>query len=104
MTNPVQSFFPVHPGAVVKDEIEARGVSQKQLAALMEVPYTMLNEILNGKRSISTEMAILFEAALEINAEMLIDMQSRYSMRVARENKRMIDRFIKIRKACAAAL
>lgn len=104
MTNPVESFFPVHPGAVVKDEIEARGISQKQLATLMEVPYTMLNEMLNGKRSISTEMALLFEAALDINAEMLIDLQSRYSIRVARSSKRLTARFVRIRKACAAAL
>lgn len=100
----MQSFYPVHPGAVVKDELEARGISQKRLAELMGVPYTMLNEMLNGKRSISTDMALLFEAALEINAEMLVDMQSRYSLRVSRNNKTMMDRFNTIRKACAAVL
>ena len=70
----------------------------------MGVPYTMLNEMLNGKRSISTDMALLFEAALEINAEMLVDMQSRYSLRISRNNKTLIDRFNTIRKACAAML
>lgn len=103
MTN-IQSFYPVHPGAVIKDELEARGISQKRLAELMGVPYTMLNEMLNGKRSISTDMALLFEAALEINAEMLVDMQSRYSLRISRNNKTLIDRFNTIRKACAAML
>ena len=103
MTN-IQSFYPVHPGAVIKDELEARGISQKRLAELMGVPYTMLNEMLNGKRIISTDMALLFEAALEINAEMLVDMQSRYSLRISRNNKTLIDRFNTIRKACAAML
>jgi addiction module HigA family antidote len=102
MTN-IQSYIPIHPGAVVKDEVEARGICQKRLAELMGVPYTMLNEILNGKRNISTDMALLFEAALEINAEMLINMQTSYSLRIARSNATLKERFRKIRQACAAA-
>lgn len=102
--NSVQSYYPIHPGAVVKDEIVARGISQKQLSGLLGVPYTMLNEILNGKRTLSTDMALLFEAALEINAEMLINMQSRYSLRIARSSKPMMERFARIRQACAAIL
>lgn len=103
MNNP-QSFIPIHPGALIKDEIEARGISQKQLSVIMGVPYTMLNEILNGKRSISTDMALLFEAALDINAEMLVNMQTSYSLRVARNNASMKERFNKIRQAYAAIL
>ena len=102
--NSIRSYFPIHPGGVVKEEIEARGISQKQLSAAMGVPYTMLNEMLNGKRNISTDMALLFEAALDINAEMLIDMQTRYSLRIARDNQALKDRFNNIRKACAAIL
>ena len=103
MTN-IPSYIPIHPGALVKDEIEARGISQKRLAELMGVSYTMLNEILNGKRNISADMALLFEAALEINAEMIINMQTCYSLRIARNNATFIKRFSKIRQACAAAL
>ena len=102
--NKVQSYYPIHPGALVKDEIEARGISQKKLSELMSVPYTMLNEMLNGKRSISTDMALLFEAALEINAEMLVNMQTSYNLRVARNDKPLMERFLKIRQACAALL
>ena len=97
-------FIAVHPGELVKDEIEARGVSQKKLAEIIGIPYTMLNEILNGKRPVTAETALLLEAALDINAEMLVNMQSSYSLQTARKNKTLADRFASVRQACAAMM
>lgn len=97
-------FIAVHPGELVKDEIEARGISQKKLAEIISVPYTMLNEILNGKRPVTTETALLLEAALDINAEMLVNMQSSYSLQTARKNSTLADRFASIREAYAAMM
>ena len=34
-----------HPGEVLKEELEARGMSQKKFSELLNVPYTQLNEI-----------------------------------------------------------
>ena len=39
----------------------------------------MLNEILNAKRAVTETQAMIFEAALGIEAEMLVNMQSRYN-------------------------
>ena len=47
----------------------------------------MLNEILNGKRPITSDFAFMIEAALNINPELLINMQARYNMALAREKK-----------------
>ena len=47
----------------------------------------MLNEILNGKRPITSDFALMIEAALNINPELLINMQARYNMALAREKK-----------------
>lgn len=58
------SYIAIHPGEVLKEELESRGISQKDFAKAISVSYTMLNEILNGKRSITTDFAILVEAAL----------------------------------------
>ena len=69
----------------------------------MGIPYTTLNEILNCKRVLSTEVALLFEAALGINADMLCNMQSQYNMQSARQNTTLSDRFKAIRRVCAAA-
>ena len=55
---------PIHPGELIKDEIEYRGISQRKLALQMGVSPTLLNEILNGKRSVSTEYALLLKRRL----------------------------------------
>lgn len=39
--------------------MEAREISQKKLAKIMSISYTMLNEILNWKRNVSTQTALL---------------------------------------------
>lgn len=104
MVQTIKPFVTVHPGEVVKDEIEARGISQKKLSEIIGIPYTMLNEILNGKRPVTTETALLFEASLEINAELLVNMQSSYSLQTARKNKKLTERFASIRQAYAAMM
>ena len=40
---------PIHPGEILKDEIEYRGISQRKLARQMGISPTLLNEIVNGR-------------------------------------------------------
>ena len=40
---------PIHPGEMIKDELQARGISQKKFAEIIGVSHTVLNEVLNGK-------------------------------------------------------
>ena len=56
-------YTPTHPGEILKEEIEYRGISQKKLAEQIGISYTMLNEILNAKRPVTETMALYFEAA-----------------------------------------
>ena len=91
-----------HPGDVLKEELEARGISQKKFSEVLSIPYTQLNEILNGKRPVTTDFALMMEAALGINPEMLINMQTRYNMSIAKGKKSLLVRLVDIRRACAA--
>ncbi len=93
--------LPTHPGDVLKEELECRGISQKKFSELLGVPYTQLNEILNGKRSVSTDFAFMVEAATNISAELLINMQTRYNIYAAKQKPTLIKRLEDIRKACA---
>lgn len=93
----------IHPGEMIKDEIEYRGISQRKLAVQMGISPTLLNEILNGKRAISTEYALLFEAALGIDAEIWLRLQADYDMQVAKSNKSFLERLAQVRKLAAAA-
>lgn len=68
-------FYPTHPGEVLKDELEERGISQRKFAESIGMGYSVLNEILNGKRPITTTSALMFEAALDIPADSLLKLQ-----------------------------
>ena len=92
---------PIHPGEILKDEIEYRGISQRKLAAQMGISPTLLHEILNGKRAVSAEYALLFEAALGIDAEPLIKLQVDYNIQVAKSDKSFLERLANIRKIAA---
>lgn len=94
--------LPTHPGDVLKEELECRKISQKKFSELLGVPYTMLNEVLNGKRPVTSDFALMVEAALGINPELLINMQTRYNMVLAREKESLSNRLKEIRKMCAS--
>lgn len=100
-TNRLTPYYPIHPGEIIKDEIEYRKISQRKLASQTGISYTLLNELLNGKRDVNTEYALLIEAALNIDAEALLRMQTRYNIQVANKDKKLIARLNNIRKACA---
>ena len=102
IANNLIPYEPTHPGAILKEEIEYRGISQKNLAERMGISYTVLNEALNCKRAVSTEYALLFEAALGIDAEPLVGIQADYNMQTAKQNKSFATRLAEIRKAVAA--
>lgn len=101
IANNLTPFKPTHPGEILKDEIEYRGLSQRKLAAQMGVSPTLLNEILNGKRAVSTQYALLFEAALGIDAEPLIKLQISYDMQMTKSDKSFLERLANIRKIAA---
>lgn len=91
----------IHPGEMIKDEIEYRGISQKALAAEIGLPASVLNEVLNGKRAVTTEYALLLEAALGIEADIWLKLQSDYNKQIARSDTSFMARLEKIRKIAA---
>lgn len=99
--NKIEPYAPTHPGEVIKDEIEYRGVSQRALATQIDVSYSQLNEVLNGKRPLNTEMAMLIAAALDIDAEPLLTMQTRYDIIMARRNNVFARRLAAIGRVAA---
>ena len=62
-------YTPTHPGEVLKDEIEYRKISQRRLAEQMGISYKVLNDLLNGRRPLTTTTAMMLEAALDIPAD-----------------------------------
>lgn len=98
IANNLDSFEPTHPGEMIKDEILERGISQRNLAQQMGVSYSVLNEVLNGKRPVSIEYALMLEAALGIDADLWIGMQAQYNKQMAKRDSALQRRLAQIRK------
>ena len=99
--NNLQSFRPFHPGELVKEELECRGIKQKDFAKKFGLSYSALNEILNAKRPISTEFALFLEAALDINADLLVRMQTDYDLQMTRKNDTLLEKLNRIKNIAA---
>ena len=91
----------IHPGEMIKDEIVARGLTQKDLAKQMGVSYTVFNEILNGERPVTTEYALLLEAALGTDANIWLGLQADYNMQKMKQDRSFMKRLELIRKIAA---
>lgn len=99
--NRLTPAYPTHPGEILKDEIEYRGISQRKLAAQMGMQYSVLNEILNAHRPLTEKTALLFEAALNVDAEPLMRLQLKYNMLTTRKDKSFMERLAQVRKVAA---
>ncbi len=99
--NLLTPFEPTHPGELIRDELDARSLSQAALAKQIGVSASFLNEVINCKRAVNTELALLLEAALGISAEMWLGLQSEYNMQVAKADASFMDRLAAIRRIAA---
>lgn len=97
----LQPSEPIHPGEMLKDELEARGLSQKKFAAIIGMPYTAFNEIINSKRPITTDTALKIEAATGIAANIWLGLQADYNMQTARRDSKLSAVLENIRKVAA---
>lgn len=73
-------FIAVHPGMMIKPELQERGISQKDFAQMLDVQASHLSEVLNGKRSLSAELAVKIQNAIGIPAEILLSAQAQYEL------------------------
>ncbi|MBQ8221835.1 MAG: HigA family addiction module antidote protein [Bacteroidales bacterium] len=102
IANNLEPFEPTHPGELLKDELEYRGISQKKFSEQTGIPYKNLNDILNCRRPITANTALLIEAALGISANIFTSMQMDYNMQIAKSDKSFVERLSNIRKIAAA--
>lgn len=101
IANNLNPFEPTHPGELLIEELESRNISQAKFADQIGVKPSLLNEIIKGKRSINTEMALLLEAALDIPANLWLNLQNDYNMQVAKSNDSFMKRLASIRRIAA---
>lgn len=84
----VESDAPVsHPGWLLAEELEVRGMSQRELARRIGRPFQVVNEIVRGRKSITAETALQLEAEFGTRAYIWLGLQSKYDLYVARQKR-----------------
>ena len=76
---------PIHPGEVLmEDFIEWFGITQNKLATAIGVPPRRINEIVHGKRGITADTAVRLAKYFGTSAELWMNLQSHYELRLER--------------------
>ena len=101
IANNLTPFEPTHPGELIKDELEAGNITQAKLAESIGVSPSLINEIIKGKRGVNAEMALLIEAALNVPADLLLNLQRDYNMQMVKSNASFMKRLSSIRSIAA---
>lgn len=74
----------LHPGKFLAQEIAARGMSQDELAGLMDQPVAAVGAILAEQRDITEDTAQAIGRALEVDAQFWLNLQAIHDEVVAR--------------------
>jgi HTH-type transcriptional regulator / antitoxin HigA len=83
----IESDAVIWPGEFLAEELEARDMSQRQLAAIMGRPPQAINEIVRGKKALTAVTALELERALGIPAYLWLRMEARYRLALARRRQ-----------------
>ena len=76
--------IPVHPGRLLRRELNARGLSANRLALDLSVPSGRITDILNERRSISADTAFRLGRYFGSRPQFWLDLQSQYDLALRR--------------------
>jgi addiction module HigA family antidote len=83
-------YRPIHPGELIKDEVNYREIDHKQLAKIAGVDFEILEDTFNEKRPVTAEFALRVCTALDLgDAYSFVRMQAKYDMQVAEWDKKL---------------
>lgn len=74
---------PIHPGEVLKDELESLALSANAFAAQLDVPTNRITSILNGRRGISADTALRLARFFGTTARFWLNLQASFDLKVA---------------------
>ncbi len=77
---------PIHPGEILlEDFLEPMGISQYKLSKDISVPPRRINEIVQGKRSVSADTALRLSRYFGLSERFWLNLQSRYDLEVEKD-------------------
>ena len=85
----------ITPGEILlKEFMEPLGISQNKLGRDIGVPITRINEIVNGKRAITTDTALRLARYFGTSAEVWLNLQQQHDLKIAKKLKGKIQRTV----------
>jgi addiction module HigA family antidote len=75
---------PIHPGEILRGEMEELGLSARQLALALKVPTNRVTGILNEQRAVTADTALWLSRYFGTAPEFWLNIQSAYELRRAR--------------------
>ncbi len=92
---------PVHPGEILKDDfLEPMALSVYEFANAIKVPRSRANDIVRGRRAITTDTALRLARYFGTTPEFWINLQARYDLDVAdRDLRKRIEKEVEPRAA-----
>lgn len=76
----------VHPGEILKDELEERGVSPASFARQIDVPANRISQILSGKRAVTGDSALRFGHWFGMDPQFWLNLQAQYELALAEQS------------------
>lgn len=76
--------YALHPGEVLKDELEYRKIKKSDFAAEIGLRPSHFSELLHGKRHVNAALAVKLEQLLDIDAEYWMRVQASYEINLER--------------------
>ena len=74
---------PIHPGELLRDELNEIGVSLNELGRALRVPMNRISAIVNGKRSITADTAIRLALFFGTTPQYWMNLQTNYDLALA---------------------
>ena len=74
---------PVHPGEVLRDELEETGLSANALSKALGVPANRVTAILNGRRGVSADTALRLARYFGTTPQLWLNLQKAWELRRA---------------------
>jgi addiction module HigA family antidote len=71
---------PIHPGEILKDEMEALNLSAAELARAINVPANRVSQIVSGKRNLSADTALRLGKVFSTGPQFWLNLQVAYEL------------------------
>jgi len=87
------------PGVYIREELKKREMSQSELARRMDRPIQVVNQIVNGTKSVTAETALDLQKVLGVSAETWMNLDSKFRLWKAQQNRKAAKRANRILQA-----